>query len=252
MSYFSCLGHFVLGCFKYYLHDLCLPVLDHPRYFDEAISKDESDSDKAARQLYVKYLEHSIQILSFMGHYAKMSEFSELLERSVEVFKAEKKDAILEMIKSSEGIQDSTIPLIANTVQALVSLDEKDFRHVVKEVSKHKVEGVGSSERLVSLITGKGSDGELAQELKKLHHKLSMYALMPTNDLRVEIQSSHLAQVLGVTPGLLQRVYFKQLKSQGDHLRAIYLNFKSRKLFTGELVEVSEVQNFMRKACHVR
>lgn len=241
----------MFGCRKYYLHDLCLPLLAHPRYYDERASKDENDSDKSCKQTFLKYLEASIHILSFLGEYSKMSDFSDLLEKSIEVFKSEKKDAMLDLIKGGDGYQESTVPLIANTISAFASMEEKEFRHVEKQANKYKIEGLGNSDRLVNLITGKNSDAEWNQEMKKFHNKLCVFVSAPSEELRNEIQSSHFAQMFGVTPILLQRIFFRPLKVKAEHLRTVYLNYKARKMFTGDNISLGELNNFLRKACHV-
>lgn len=251
VCYYSCLGMFIAASRKYYLHDLCLPLLDHPRYYDDRLSKDEADSEKTARQSFIRYLENSIQILAFMGEYSRMNDFSDLLEKSIDVFKSEKKDVMLDIIKGSDSIQDSILPLIANTIYTVYSLEEKEFKQVEKQTNKYKLEGLGNSDRLANLITGKNNEADYQMELKKLHNKFCLFTLNPTEDQKQELQSSHLAQMFGITPLLLQRAYFRQLKIQGEQLKSVYLNFKSRKLFKGDTVAISEVPNFMRKACHV-
>ena len=118
-----------------------------------------------------------------------MNDFSDLLEKSVEVFKSEKKDAMLDLIKGGDGYQESTVPLIANTISAFASMEEKEFRHVEKQANKYKIEGLGNSDRLVNLITGKNSDAEWNQEMKKFHNKLCVFVSAPSEELRNEIQS---------------------------------------------------------------
>lgn len=180
-----------------------------------------------------------------------MNDFSDLLEKSIDIFKAEKKDAMLDIIKGGESIQESISPLIANTIYAIQSLDEKELKQVEKQASKYKVEGLGNSDRLVGLITGKNNDAEINLELKKFHNKLCIYALAPNEEQKQEIQGSHFAQLFGVTPLLLQKAYMRPLKVHCDQLRSVYINYKSRRLFKGDLMVISEVPNFMRKACQV-
>lgn len=249
--YFSCISVFVQDCREFFLHDLSLPLLKYPRVFDDFVSRDQDDSERQAKQNYLRYLEASIEVLSFMGHYSKMTEFSEMLERSTDLFKSERKDAMLDVFKGGDGFTESPTPALVQTVIALQSLKDKEFKDMHKMTAKLMNSNTGAPERLINAFTAKNSEAELFAEIKKVNQKLILLTTTPTEELFTEIMSSHVGIRYGLEWTLLQRVYLRDLKTVSDNARQVYSNHKARKLFSGQEKDLSQVQNIMLKACLV-
>lgn len=219
--------------------------------FDDDVSRDQDDSERVAKQSYLRYLEAAIETLSFMGDYGKMSEFSEMLERSIERFKAERKDAVLDVFKGGDGFQESATPALVQTIMALNSLQEKEFKDMHKATAKMYSSSSATPERLMSVFTAKNSEAELTAEIRKVNQKLVFITTDPKEEIFTEIISSHVGIRYGLEWPLLQRVYLRDLKSMSDNTRQVYANFKARKLFAGQEKDLSQVPNLMLKACLV-
>jgi hypothetical protein len=240
-----------MDCRQFFLHDLALPFLSFPRIYDDMESRDLGDSDKNCKLLYLRYLEACIEILTFMGEYDKMAEFSELLERKFQQFKGESKEGVLEVMKIGTGFTESSTPVFCRLICALINLDEKELRNSALSSKKAKDETIGTTDRLISYFGGKSNDAELIAEIKKALEKLRIFCGGPNKDALEELTNSHVGQRFGLTWNILQRIYFTQLKKNSDEARSLYLNIDDRSLFANNSEGLGSIKNVMLKACLV-